>query len=68
MLLGLIRASRDADWILHLASIRTMIPWCFAYDKVNYARYLLYYYAQMSRLEFDHPDVHAEFMKGGFSV
>ena len=26
--------------ILHLNAIRSLIPWCFAYDKVNYARYL----------------------------
>ena len=27
-----------------------------------------YYYAQMSHLEIDYPNIHAEFMKGGFSV
>lgn len=69
VMLGLIRASREGDWKLHLASIREMIPWCFAYDKLNYARYLPYYYAQMSRLAIDHPDVHEQFMQGqGFSV
>ena len=25
-----------------------MIPWCFAYDKFNYAKYLMAYYAQMA--------------------
>ena len=69
VILGLIRAYRDGDWKLHLASIREMIPWCFAYDKLNYARYLPYYFAHMSRLAIDHPDVHEQFMQGqGFSV
>eukprot|EP00745_Piridium_sociabile_P027749 TRINITY_DN44663_c0_g1_i3.p1 TRINITY_DN44663_c0_g1~~TRINITY_DN44663_c0_g1_i3.p1 ORF type:complete len:1606 (-),score=395.32 TRINITY_DN44663_c0_g1_i3:590-5317(-) len=68
ILLGLIRASREGDWHLHLASIRAMIPWCFAYDRLNYARYLPYYYAQMSKLPITHPDVYSEFMHGGFSV
>ena len=68
ILLGLLRASREGNWLLHLASIRKIIPWCFAYDRQNYARYLPYYYAQMSRLAIDHPDVHAHFMNGGFSV
>ena len=68
ILLGLIRASREGDWMLHLASVRAMIPWCFAYDRLNYARYLPYYYAQMSQLPTTHPDVQAEFMQGGFSV
>ena len=68
ILLGLIRASREGDWVLHLASFREMIPWCFAYDRTNYARYLPYYYAQMTQLPTDHPRVHEEFMRGGFSV
>ena len=64
ILLGLIRASRESDWMLHLASVRAMIPWCVAYDRLNYARFLPCYCAHM----FQHPDVHAEFMQGGFSV
>jgi hypothetical protein len=69
IMLGLIRASREGDWKLHLASIREMIPWYFAYDKLNCARYLPYCYAQMSRLAIDHPDVHEQFIQGqGFSA
>ena len=68
ILLALLRASREGDWMLHLAAIRQMIPWCFAYDKLNYARFLPYYYAMMSRLPIDYPDVHDHFMQGGFSV
>lgn len=68
IMLCLIRASREGNWMLHLAAIRKMIPWCFAYDKVNYARFLTYYYATMSRLPIEHPEVHAHFMLGGFSV
>ena len=45
ILLGLLRADREGDWQLHLACIRKMIPWCFAMDKTNYARYLPVYYA-----------------------
>ena len=55
ILLGLIRASREGDWMLHLASILAMIPWCFAYDRMNYDRYLPYYYAQMSQLSYHTP-------------
>ena len=68
ILLALLRASREGDWMLHLAAIRQMIPWYFAYDKLNYARFLPYYYAMMSRLPIDYPDVHDHFMQGGFSV
>ena len=38
------------------------------HDRLNYAGYLIYYYAQMSQLPTTNPDVHAEFMQGGFSV
>lgn len=68
IMLGLLRASREGDWLLHLASIKNMIPWYFAYDKIHYGRFLPYYHAQMSRLSIDNPDVYAHFMKGGFSV
>jgi len=49
-------------------SIRDMIPWCFAYDCLNYARYLTFYYAQMSSLDIHHPEMYEYFMSGGFSV
>ena len=68
ILLGLFRASREGDWMLHLASVRAMIPWCVAYDRLNYARFLPCYCAHMSQLPTPHPDVHAEFMQRGFSV
>ena len=68
IMLGLLRASRESDWMFHLASIRDMIPWCFACDTLNYARFLSYYYATMSRLPIEHPEIHNHFMQGGFSV
>lgn len=68
VLLALIRASRDGNWDLHLHAIREMIPWCFAYDKVNYARYLPAYYAQMISLEKEHLDVYQQFMDGHFTL
>lgn len=68
ILLGLIRADRTGDWQLHLGSIRALIPWCFAMDKTNYARYLPVYHAQMSELDRTSPDLHQHFLDGGFSV
>ena len=68
ILLGIIRASREGNWPLHLISVRKMIPWSFAYDRTNYARYLPVYFAQMSMLQNDFPDVYNHFQAGGFSV
>ena len=39
ILLGLLRASREGDWKLHFSCVRNMVPWCFAYDNINYAMY-----------------------------
>ena len=68
IMLSLIRASREWDWSLHLNTISTMRPWAFAYDKINYARYMPIYYAQMTHLTSNHPDFHSYFMSGGCSV
>ena len=60
VLLGLLRAAREGNWDLHLSAIRTLIPWCFAYDKINYACYLSLYLAEMTNLK--------AFKTGQFSV
>ena len=68
IVLGLVRASREGDFEHHLMCIRAMIPWCFAYDCLNYARYLPYYFATMCRLSMDYPDVYQHVKQGGISV
>ena len=68
LLLAMIRASREGDWDLHISSIRNFIPWCFAYDNINYARYLSSYLSEMSHLEDEHPEVLAYLKSGGFAV
>ena len=68
VMFGLLRASREGIWDLHLHAIRSMIPWCFAYDKLNYSRYLSPYYAQMSNLPETHPEVYEAFQAGQFAV
>ena len=37
---GLIHASREVDWLLHLTMIRAMLSWTCPYGKPSYARYL----------------------------
>ena len=50
-----IRATRIVDWDLHLSAFRSMIPWFFACDKVNYSRYGSAYWLEMSSIETTHP-------------
>ena len=40
------------------------MPWCFACDKVNYARYLSAYFAEMTNLPVKNPDVYEAFTAG----
>ena len=39
VLLGIIRASREGSWILHLDIIKAVKPWMYAYDRLNYTKY-----------------------------
>ena len=45
-----------------------MIPWCFAHDNLNYARYLSAYVSEMSHLEEEQPEAFKYLKSGGFSV
>ena len=67
LLLNLIRASREGDWSLHLSSIKEFIPWCFAYNRTNYLRYLPWYYKEMKALPRTHPDIQYYLESGRFS-
>ena len=49
-LLLFLRATREGDWKLHLASLRQILHWLFVYDIVNYARNLHAYISEMDSL------------------
>ena len=53
---------------MHLSSLRGMVPWCFAYDNINYTRYLSAYLSGMSHLPEEHPDAFKYVSSGGLSV
>ena len=54
-LLLFVRATRTTDWDLHLSAVRSMLPWFFARDRVNYARYLPLYWLEMLCVQDTHP-------------
>ena len=68
ILLLFLRSTRLANWELHLASVRQILPGVFAYDHVNYCRYLPEYWLEMSNLPSTHPEIHLQFLKGDFAV
>ena len=66
--LQLVRAIWEADFSLYLKAIRELLPWMFALDSHNYARWLSVHYRDMCELPLKHPDVYAEFRNGSFVV
>ena len=68
ILLLFIRATREGNWSLHLSSVRDMIPWYFAYDRVNYARYMPVYWMEMMNLDRSHPEILHSLQNGTFAV
>ena len=68
VLLRFIRAEREGDWRLHLASTAEMTPYFFSMDRTNYSRWLPVYIADMHLLEDTAPEVHQEFMQGNHAV
>ena len=61
LMMSFIRAEREGDWPLHLATFRKMLPYYFAAGHVNYARYGLYYLRSMEKLP---PHVEGYFLQG----
>ena len=64
----LTKSFREADWDLHLSAVHRAIPLCFAFDRINYARWLPIYYEDCLSLPETFPDIHSSFMNGDFIV
>ncbi len=56
-----VRAEREADWPLHLATVKEMLPLFFAAGHMNYTRYGLYYLRSMEEMP---SNVKEQFLKG----
>ena len=67
-MLQFIRAVRTSDWVLHLQALQVFTKYFFAHDRLNYARMMPLYLAEMSSLPTTNPDVHAEFLSGNWVV
>ena len=66
LLLNTIYALRSGDWLLLIECIKLILPYTFAYDHVNYARYLSAMLGDMLQLPQRFPDVYKEFLNGNF--
>ena len=68
LLLQFIRAARTRNWELHLACIKKILPWFFAYDHMNYAGYLTLYWTDMVQLPQSNYAAHKALQEGDFVV
>ena len=67
-LLLFIHASRERDWILHLAAAEDLIKDLVSMDRIHYRRLMPVYIANMRRLEEEDPAIWEALANGQFSV
>ena len=67
-MLAFIRAVRTGDWSLHLITLEMFTKYFFAHDKINYARIIPVYLAEISSLKESDPEIYEEFIKGNWVV
>ena len=68
VILLLIRSFREANFFLYCQSLAELMPYFFANNNVNYARWLPIHYRDMVTLEQKHPQLAQEFQSGNFVV
>ena len=67
-ILALIRSFREANFDLYCQALQKLIPFFFANNNANYARWLPIHLRDMLRLGSTHPQIKSEFIKGNFVV
>ena len=63
-----ISAVRTGDWLLHLTALKSFTKYFFAYDRLNYARMIPLYLAEMEVLPTSDPELYEEFLTGNWVV
>jgi len=63
-----VRSLRQSNFDLYIDSMTKLIPWFFALDRTNYARWLPVHIRDMTKLSETNKSVYDEFMHGKFTV
>ncbi|XP_029931656.1 piggyBac transposable element-derived protein 4-like [Myripristis murdjan] len=58
----------EGDFILYMDALTKLVPWFFALDHTNYARWIPVHLRNMITLKDTHPDALSQFLKGNFVV
>ena len=67
-ILSLVQAFREANLILYYQALSALIPYFFANNNTNYARWLPFHLRDILAIEQRHPALHQEFLSGKFVV
>ena len=67
-LLALLRSVRVSDFELHMQAERDMLKYCFAFDHVNYARYLTFQHVLLSTMANENRPAIIELKTKGFGA
>ena len=59
---------RERNWDLHLMAVRKAIPLFFAFDRVNYSRWIPLYFDDCLKLPEKYPLIYSQFKEGNFTV
>ena len=68
LMLQFIRSIRERNFKMYIQCLIQIVPWLFALDHINYARWLPVHIVDMLNLIKTHPGVYHEFMSGHFAV
>ena len=63
-----VRATHEGNLQLYIEDISKIVPWFFALDHTNYARWMPVHLRDLVSLKECHPTIHAEFVKGNFTI
>ena len=67
-ILQMIYSLRAGKFVKYVESLSKLMPWLFALDHTNYARWLSVHIRDMVQLESIHPEIYHEFCSGSFVV
>ena len=68
VLRDLTRSYRESNWKLHMLAVRRALPLCFAFDRVNYKRWLPLCYEDCLALPQNFPKIYEAFLEVDFTV
>ena len=63
-----VRSLREADFAMYLDALTELVPWFYALDHTNYARWIPVHLRDVAELPKKHPDIYREFSAGHFTV